>query len=239
MNALKANLIKTDKFNIKNSAQIEKIIEEKSYKNENIIKKYNAVKFAKELEADIVVIGTYIIFEDKIMVQVEAIDVFSSRTVAITNMEGEIGIDLLRIIDESSQDITEKMLKNINNEKFIRTKKDSKYTIAKNSGIAISITGSGLLLTGSALLIYDLAGYSNTLLSYKNNYENTHEDFDMYLSSYKIFIGLFIGSIATLSTGVVLIGIGIPLIIINNKKEKLSLNLEVSNEINLVLSYKF
>ena len=60
---------------------------------------------------NVVVIGRYIILENKILVQIEAIDVFTKEVVAITNIEGNLGVDQFRIIDNSSNDMTNKMIK--------------------------------------------------------------------------------------------------------------------------------
>jgi len=241
MKALKAGLIETNKFILVNSIDVENKIKNFNLSSNSVIESRNAVKIAKKIDANVVIVGSYIIFNNKILVQIEAIDVFTKKIVAITNMEGDLGIDLLRIIDDSSKDITSKMLKGfplLKKSDFNQLISGNKNESIRISGIILTCIGGTLFLVGTPILIYDLLGYSSILMTYKKDYEENMDNFEVYNNSYITFMSLFISSIATMSLGVILTAIGIPLLVIKFNK-KISLNIELENNANFFISYKF
>jgi len=241
MKALKADLIKTNKFTLVNSIDIENKIKNFNLSNNSVIENRNAINLAKNVDANVVIVGSYIIFNDKILVQIEAIDVFTKKIVAITNLEGSLGIDLLRVIDDSSNDITAKMLKGfpmLKKTDFNQLISNKKTENIRISGIILTCIGGTLFLIGTPVLLYDLLGYTNVLMTYKKNYEENMDNFEVYNNSYITFLSLFISSITTMSLGVILMSIGIPLLVIKLNK-KISLNIGIENNTKFYISYKF
>jgi TolB-like protein len=257
IDALKANLINTNQFNLSNPLQIDMKIKGLGYYDEKILEPSNAVEIAKSLESDVVVVGKFITVDEKIMIQIQAIDVFTGEIVIVINKTDDLGINLLKLIDDVSKDISNKMAekfpkvdrsyfaemtklldkKNEKKEKIIKTKYN--ITMTNKIGIGLCTSGGGLFLSGSSILIYDLVGYSSTLRGYKENYEKTKTGFDDYNNSYNIFIGLFCSGIALSSTGLIMTLISIPLIVYQKKEKLLSFNFEYDNCLEFIISYKF
>lgn len=252
--ALKSELIKTDYYLFINFSDIENTIKKLKYTNEDTIKEVNAKDLAVRLKADVVVIGKFIIIEEKIMIQIEAIDIFKNQTVASTTTKGEIGLDIFRIIEESTKDMAGKMIESLkmvdktyfdemNNiiKKEQKLKLKSIFTPLVKTGIILNSIGGGLALIGLPILIYDLAGYSNVVQNKLYNNDRSDAGYQDYLNASYTYIGLFAGSLVAIGVGSIMLIVGIPLIVYDLKKKnrKLSFNIIVGKNLKLELCYKF
>ena len=109
--ALRTELLNTDQYLFTDFSLIDK--EMKKIKSEVTIDEKRAKDMAWKLKADVVVIGKYVIIEDEIMINITAMDIFKDQVVAGSNIKGELGLDVFRIVDQSAKDITNKMKQNI------------------------------------------------------------------------------------------------------------------------------
>ncbi len=254
--ALKAKLLKTNIFNLTSFSSINNEIKKLEIPKELITDEENAKRIALKAKADVVVIGKYLIIEDNIMIQLDAIDIFTGITVESSNMKSELGLEIFNMIDEITNEMTGKMsvkLKMVNKTyfdemmKILREKhkfENEKKLLAQNkTGIGLTASGSGLLLIGLPIFIYDLAGYTDILMKNQRSYEstNTDKDYDRYQVSYNIFLGLFCSGIILSVTGIVFLSVGIPLIFFKSKttKNKISMNIEFDySKIDLYIKFK-
>ena len=244
-NALKSKLLDFDQFQFTNLNEIDDKTLELGYTRESSIEEKNAKDIATQLKADVFITGFYIIIEEKIMMQIDAYDIFTDKTIASSNVKGEVGLDIFRLVDEITFDMAEKlskklpkvyrtyfdeMIKVIKEERRFKFKKN--FTIQKKTGLGLTIGGGVLLAAGLPIFIYDLAGYADIV---KNNlYYNprTDEGYNDYTRSYYIFTSLLIASIVSMGTGAVLLGVGIPLLVIKfKKKDNVSFNIEIKDRI--------
>ena len=239
-NALKTRLLNLDQFQFINFNDIDKKTIDLGYTKESSLEEINAKNIALKLKADVFITGFYIIIEDKIMMQIDAYDIFENRTIASSNVKGEVGLDIFRLVDEITIDMSEKlskklpkvdktyfdeMIKVIKEERKFNFKKD--FTIQKKVGLGLTIRGGTLLLSGLPILIYDLAAYTDIVKD--NLYQNprTESGYEDYTKSYYTYTGLLAASIVCLSTGTVLLVVGIPLLTIKfKKKENISFNFD-------------
>ena len=253
--AIKTNLLITDQFNITNPLQINKKIIEMGYKEDDMMEPSIAIDISKSFESDVVVIGKYLTIERKIMIQIDALDVFTGETVVSINKADNLGINLLILIDEVSKDLSDKMVLKfprvdrsyfsemmnlIEKERKIKENTGNIYGLNSFniSGIGLCITGSALFIAGISILSYDLAGYSDTLRYYKNIYDNTGSGYNDYDNSYNIFVGLFCSGVVSAASGLIMSCISIPLLLYKKKNNKISLNFEINNRIHIIFSYK-
>ena len=253
MDALKANLFSLEQFDFINEDLVRDKINKSGLSNKEVIELKNVRDLALQLKADVAVIGKYIIIDDNIMIQINAVDIFTSDTVASTSVNGKVGIDIFRIIDQVTGDITEKMklkLKKVDKSYFdemskliqkeYRLRKMEQFPVTRRVGIGLTAGGSALILVGLPVMIYDLGVYYNVVKYYKEEYEKGNLDDNAYKTSLNIFTGLLVLGITTLSIGVIIDAVGIPLIIYKKKDKKVSLNLGLyGNNVVLFFVYKF
>ncbi|MCG8570343.1 MAG: FlgO family outer membrane protein [Spirochaetes bacterium] len=109
--ALRSQLVNTGQYLYTDFSLIDKKIETLGLKI--FINEEKAQKLAMELKSDVIVIGKYTIIEDHILITISAIDIFKNQIVAGSTVTGELGIDVFRVVDESSKDIAQKMNQNI------------------------------------------------------------------------------------------------------------------------------
>lgn len=253
VDALNSELIRTDQFNFIRPTEAEEILEQEDI--DYYEKTKNLIDIAIKLKADVIVIGQYIIIEDKIMIQVKAIDVFSEQIAASSNINGDLGIDIFRIIIESSKDIANKMAKELrmvdktyfdemskilnqdttNKEISIDFKKQ--LSPMKKSGIALISTGGSILLIGIPILIYDLAGYSSIMIDKRNLANEKDIDYSEYMETFLIFTGLLVGSVTASVIGLSVLIVGIPLTVYKGKN-KLSINISCNFNNSVDLFFK-
>jgi len=253
MDALRANLINTGEFNLSNPVKLNEEIEKIGFSKENMVKLPNALSIAKYLESDIVVTGKYIVIEEKIMIQFEAIDVFTGEYALINSVTGELGINLLKLIDDISKDMANKMalkFPKVERSYFIEmskifNKENNKnnnvkinFSVTNKIGLGLTISGGVFILSGLTLLIYDLTGYSNILKNNINYYENNKISYKEYNNSYYTFIGLFCSGIVVSAIGLIFTATGIPLIIYENKNKQISINFDIQNSIKIYMRFK-
>ncbi len=247
--ALKAKIMKNDNYIITVFSKIDDEIKKAKITIEEVLKDDNAKRIAYKSRSDIAIIGKYIILEDQIMINIEAIDVFTGQTVVLSRMTGELGLDLFTIVDEITADLYEKMAQKIKKvdrtyftemSKMLKDKYDKfALTNLNKMGIAFTASGSTLFIAGMIVLIYTCARY-NDVVQYNKDYgPRTYTGYDTYTVSYWTFIGLLSGSVSFMATGAVLCSIGIPFIVYKKKNDKLSFNIDINDRIELSLNYKF
>lgn len=240
LDTLKSQLLSMQQFNFPAPIDVDAKINAMQLTLEELIKHENAKKLAVDLEADVIVIGKYIIIDESIMVSIQAIDIFTNRVVAGVTKKGNLGIDIFRIIEESTNelaDIMEQKFPEVTPSYFKHMKKvlrrqNPKLSPLNKVGIGLIATGSTLLVGGLVLLLYDLTFYSNVLTHYKKNLGYDVEYWE-YENSYNMFVGFLIGSIVGASVGLIIDCIGIPFVIYRKKTNNLSFSLNINVKRNL------
>lgn len=250
---LKSELLRTNLFNFTVPSQADKKIKESGLTKESLVKIENAKSLALKLQADVFVIGKYVIIEKEIMIIIQAYDIFTGQIAVSTNIKGGLGIDLFRVIEEASKDMADKMAQKLQMvkksyftemSKLIRKEKmaqlKERFTPTMKAGIGVTSVGGALFLIGIPILIYDLAGYSSILKENLYNNPRTEEGYTDYVSASYTSIGLFVSSIVLMGLGATGLAVGIPLIVYDYRKTKtnLSLAVEVDSNINIVFCLK-
>lgn len=251
-NALKTKLLNLDQFQFINFNDIDTKTADLGYTKESSLEEINAKNIALKLKADVFITGFYIIIEEKIMIQIDAYDIFENKTIASSNVKGEVGLDIFRLVDEITLDMSEKLSKKLPKvdktyfDEMIKVIKEERkfnfkenFTIQKKVGLGLTIGGGTLLLSGLPILIYDLAAYTDIVKD--NLYYNPRTDsgYEDYTKSYYTYTGLLAVSIVCISTGTILLGVGIPLLSVKfKKKENISFNFEEDDGICLFFRVK-
>jgi len=73
----------------------------------------NALSIAKSLDADVVVIGQFIINGDDIKIVAKALDVETERVAATSTENGSLGVELFDLIDFVADDLAQKMVQTL------------------------------------------------------------------------------------------------------------------------------
>ncbi|MBN2544822.1 MAG: hypothetical protein JXB50_03430 [Spirochaetes bacterium] len=254
MDTLTAELMWTEQFIITKQRDIENEISRMNLTQEDALTIENAKKIAQSVKSDVIVIGKYVIIKEDILITITAYDVFTQEIVATTNRKGNVGLDIFRVVQDATKDISDKMktrLKKVESSYFTEMNKlmkkqyqidqKRKFGITNRIGLGITIPGAILLLGGTGLLIYDLAGYSSILRDVRDDYDKTGENREKYLETYNIFLALFISGAVSAGLGFIMIAAGIPLLVIKIKtkeNKKVSFNINYMDKISLSLSYK-
>ncbi len=109
-NILSSELLKTDKFQFSKESIPKDIdpsnINSMSYQDyiDMILRK------TKIFNADEIIIGQYVIKNEKIQIDIRVFDRSNQSNTASSSMKGDLGIDIFSIIEKSARDITGKML---------------------------------------------------------------------------------------------------------------------------------
>ena len=107
--ALNGELLDSNLYIILSFSEINNKIQQMSINEKDVTNENNANKLAIKMKADVIIIGTYIILNDKIKLQMKAIDVHEKQTIISINTQGDADLDIFRIIDESVKDMAQKM----------------------------------------------------------------------------------------------------------------------------------
>jgi TolB-like protein len=237
-NTLKTELLKKDLFNIR------------TYSNEESelkLDKENLKKTAVKMKSDVYIKGEYIIIDEDIKIIIEAVDVFTGQPVASTHVNGSVGLDIFRIIDQSTKDMADKLsanLKKIKKSYFdemirvLRKERQEKILPINKAGIALTACGGSLVLIGFPILIFDVAYYNNVVQNKLYNNPDTDSGYEDYMNAYWTNIALLSSSIAILGTGLCLLAVGLPLIFIKNKNLDFSLNMRMGDAVRFEMLVK-
>ncbi len=241
--ALKSELLKTGNFQFIGRADADDMMKKMKLAEENLSDEKNIYELSSRLKADVIVTGKYMIIDDKIMIQIEALDVFTKQSAALSTTNGELGLDLFRAIDDSAKDMSGKMadkLKPVDKTYFEQMnsilKKEARLKIEKiftptlRSGIILTAVGGGLMTFGLPVFIYDLAGYSSTVTAKQNSNPRTDLGYRDYLNASYTYIALFASSLSSACLGLVLMAVGIPLIVYDLKKKDKKVSLDAGFE---------
>ena len=241
--ALNAELLTSDLYSILSFAEISNEINVLGLNELEATDEINANKVALKMKADVIIIGTYIIIEDKIKVQMKAIDAHEKQTVISINMQGDVDLDIFRIIDVSVKDMAKRMyekLPPITDDYFIQQRRllRQKYLTPKvKVGIGLTAGGAVFVLAGLPIFIYDVAGYSSIVKDNLYNNPRTAVGYQEYLKTSYTHIALLAVSLSTTGVGLVLIAIGVPLIVYDlvQLRKKMSVSIEINNNVELAL----
>lgn len=241
--ALNAELLASNLYIILSFSEIYNEMQQMGIDEKDIIDETNANKLAIKMKADVIIIGTYIILNDRIKLQMKAIDVHEKQTIVSINMEGDADLDTFRIIDDSVKDMAQKMIEKlppITDDYFIQQRKllrQKLFTPKIRTGIGLTVSGGLLILIGIPILAYDVAGYSSIVKDNLYGNPRTSIGYQEYLKTNYTHIALLVTSLSMMGIGITLISIGIPLIIYDTiqVKKKLAINLEIDNEIKFYL----
>ena len=245
LNALNSELKGTDKFGFIDPSKLNVFIKSTDY----FTYPSESIDFAHKLNVNIAVFGQFVIIDNQINIQINVIDVLSKQIIVCLNVNGKLGTDIFRVIDESVKDITEEItegiehLKTIDNKRIfnLNEKKTTENIVLSGmniSGLAVFSAGSVFSLAGLILLIYDFASYKDILIAKRDEYLNTEGmSNDEYLNSYDTFIGLFSAGLTCTIIGIIMLSIGIPLFVY--KKKSMVMNFTLDNEkISFYIKYK-
>lgn len=247
---LKAKLLNSESFVLTDTSQLDNKIKQLDYTNESIIEKEYAIKIANQYKSDVVVLGKYIIVNEEIMILISAIDIFTEETVASSSINGDLGVDIFRLIDEVSDNITEKMIKKLpmvkktyfdEMTKIIRKQhfldEMNNLTKLNRAGIGFTIAGGILLASGTTILLYDLLGYSKVVEYNLENLPSTKKGYEEYNNSYNALISLLAVGITSMAIGTIGLSIGISFILYKKNRNKLSFNVEINQDIKFEICY--
>jgi len=191
------------------------------------------------------------------MIQIKSIDLFTEQIIASTNISGEVGTDIFRLIEVSSKEIALKMaekLKTVNKTYFDEMIKEIKEKILseinnekkqktlpayKKAGIICTSAGGTFFLAGLSIFIYDMTGYSSILREKKALNSEGKIDYSEVYKSYEIFVSLFVIGITLSSLGLTALAAGIPLIVYKSKNKIVSLNFYCSKNFDLYIKFLF
>ncbi len=239
---LKSRLVKSDDFIIVSFFKIDDEIKKRKITLKEAVAENNAKNIAIQSEADILITGKYMIIKESILVQIEAIDIFSDLIIDSSSKEGNIGLDVFRIIDDVTNDIYEKLKKKLKKvdktyfDEMMRVlreqeKEKNKLSPMKKVGIGLISGGSTLLLSGIIIFIVD-----NTYILNKKNfiYEYSYPE---YLKYHDIDLAMFSTGLILMICGGILDIISIPLLIY--KKGKITFKINIDDNINIYITYIF
>jgi hypothetical protein len=91
-----------DNIDIKNKAK------SMGYNMEELIDESKSIKLALELKADVLVLGKYVVLENKVLMYARAYDLLDYQDV-VSSVDGDAGIDIFNLVDELSKDLARKM----------------------------------------------------------------------------------------------------------------------------------
>jgi len=251
-NALKAELMNTKLFKISLFSEIDEELKKVDYK----LNEQSAIQISKNVNADVAVIGKFTILNDRISIQIDAVDIFKSDIVASVSITGETGLDMFQIIDDASRLMSDEMSKKLQMvektyfeemkrliEKERRSKLKERFTVKMKIGISLTAAGGGLILIGLPIFIYDMAAYINVIRDNMYNNPRTEEGYVDYVQATYVGFSLLIGSLVTMGVGLTMLSVGIPFMIIEirkRKKSKISINFFMNeNNSGIAVSYKF
>jgi TolB-like protein len=239
---LKSRLVKSDDFIIVSFFKIDDEIKKRKITLKEAVAENNAKNIAIQSEADILITGKYMIIKESILVQIEAIDIFSDLIIDSSSKEGNIGLDVFRIIDDVTNDIYEKLKKKLKKvdktyfDEMMRVlreqeKEKNKLSPMKKVGIGLISGGSTLLLSGIIIFIVD-----NTYILNKKNfiYEYSYPE---YLKYHDIDLAMFSTGLILMICGGILDIISIPLLIYI--KGKITFKINIDDNINIYITYIF
>jgi TolB-like protein len=241
--ALKAKLLDGDNFILTNLSSIDSKISELGFNKESVMEETNAKQVALKLKADVIVFGKYIIIEDKIMVQIDALDIFTKETIASSTLKGELGLDIFRIIDESVDDIAKKLKAKLTQVKksyfteMNRILNRENFTVQNKVGVGLTSGGGSLFLAGLGILIFDLAYYQKILSQNLYNNPRTDIGYNDYQKAYYNNISLLATSITILCIGSSMMAVGIPFVVYKKKNTKVSINFDRNSTVNLEICF--
>ena len=241
--ALNAELLSSDLYSILSFAEITNEINALGITELEAIDETNANKIGLKMKADVIIIGTYIIIEDKVKVQMKALDAHEKQTVVSINMQGDVDLDIFRIIDDSVKNMAKKMyekLPPITDDYFIQQRRllRQKYLTPKvKVGIGLTAGGAVFVLSGLPIFIYDVAGYSSVVKDSLYNNPRSDVGYEEYLKTSYTHIALLAVSLSTTGVGLILIAIGVPLIVYDlvQLRKKMSASIVVNKSIEFAL----
>ncbi len=221
METIRGELVETDKYEFTNFSMTDKKLKKRFNKNEDFTNLKTAKYIARQLNADVVITGQYIIIEKKILILIHIIDIFNDELVAIIKAEGNTGVNIFNVINEAVSDMVEKInekLPEIEKKKYDKVmEKNLKLIITpmKSKGIAYIICGSSLFLVGIPFICLYPYYYDQYLK--KESTDNT-------MGIAYLILGCSISSL-----GAILTIIGIPLLLVNIKKN-ISMEINLNND---------
>jgi TolB-like protein len=252
MDALRAELSEQNKYNFANYDKTNQAFNEIRNNKADVMNFEVTKKIAYQFSADVIITGQYVVSGNELMILLHAVDVISGDIVAVTKVQGELGVNIFNLINTASKDLTNKVITQLRSitrsdyeNLFKRLLSDKRLSFInlparKKLGFGFTVAGGTLLLIGAPIFIYDLAGYSQIMLANKNQYLDTNENHDIYQNSYNIFVSLFSVSLSLMGLGVIFLAVGLPLMLVNIPQKKVSLNLDFENNgINFSLSFRF
>ncbi|MBN2544388.1 MAG: hypothetical protein JXB50_01240 [Spirochaetes bacterium] len=255
--ALKAQLLHTEQFLFSGFSDIDNELTKMNIKDRAMIGEENAKAIALKVKADVVVTGKFVVIADKIMIQMDAYDIFINQSVASSSIRGDVGLDIFRIVDDVSINMADKMSKKLTmvdktyfdemlktQEDFIKKKRklerQMSFRLSKinTAGLALTVTGGTFLASGIVLLVYDLGFYMDKVKEYHDYGITDSSEYNTYQDAYRTFIALFSIGVTSLVLGVISTAVGIPLLVYKDKKKKVSLNIAYNNGINVAFRFK-
>jgi len=104
----------------------------------DLINEKNAIKLSLTLNADIVIVGKFVVIKDKILITANAYDIMGKQSVVSTYIEGSTGVDIFSVTEQTSNEMAEKMSKSfpkvdkgVLTDLLKKMQKENEATIAK------------------------------------------------------------------------------------------------------------
>ncbi len=111
--SLKTELNNKDIYNFAGFNEIDENTKDIRYVNGEISSENQLLNIAIKMSTDVVVLGSYDIKEEKITININAIDILTGQKVIEIKKEGELGVDLLILVDEVAKLMSEEMYKEL------------------------------------------------------------------------------------------------------------------------------
>jgi TolB-like protein len=249
--ALRSKLIEVENFQLSNFSLIDDKIKELNFQKNDLVEEKNGRSIALRVKADVIIVGKYIIIDEKIMIQMNAFDIFSTEIIASTSVSGELGLDVFRIIDESVLDMVKKLktkLKEVKKtyftemtnllikERMLKFKEN--FTPVNKAGLGLTAGGGALFAGGLGIFIFDLSYYYSKVKDNLYNNPRTDAGYDEYVKVYQIYSALMISGLVTLGVGTSLVATGIPLLVYKKKNKKVSFNINKNKSLSVEVSFE-
>jgi TolB-like protein len=236
--SLKSQIIKSDQFLLADFAEMEKEINKMNVSPEETIKVSNAKSIAVKTKSDIVITGKYLIINEEIMVQMDAYDIFTGLLVDSSSIKGDVGLDIFRIVDEVTKDMSGKLVKKLQKvdktyfdemTRILNKQKKKEFNNINKAGIGMISGGGAVLISGIIIFTVD-----NTYILDKRNKSANFTEYEKY---YYTDIALFSTGLSLMIIGGSMCITSIPLFVY--KKKKLSFNVNQKDKFYLYFSYQF
>ncbi len=230
-------IIRIGKFTVVERSQIDKVMSELKLSNSSEFNEDTAVEIGNLLGVNLVLIGSITKIGNNISINIRGIDVQSGLAKFSASERTQKADELMDKIEVLAYKLsgTDQKTKNLT----IAKPELPKFELTPIRGAGIGLTSGGaLLLIGGASMLGIGLGYTGPQLDLviANPAAYTKAEYE---TQYNTYLALFASGVASLSLGLILVAVGVPLIIMNPINKSVSLILEFDTSLRAGLLYRF